>query len=280
MDLYNTTKTVFPSCFVLFLIIPTILSGALGSLLFWQVLRTHLRFSENYPLWLPDLFPWMAAIKLELTFCVFTSCYFTFVYYSAFLNTEFQPTQSFSNMKPFPKFATSFVFCNPHSFALFANFLLEFSYSCTIQLRIMPKRRLKSKLPYRTHRLRSPAWSPAVTCKISVAEAAKKVQYISVWTLVHTDGMVGVQEELNVLQTAALSLLCCSLAKSPGATEAATRMENTQVRGWGCKCLHLNLVLSCMSHMWKDQSGKKKKKHLEKEKTCQHQVNGVCDVPT
>lgn len=142
----------------------------------------------------------------------------------------------------------------------------------------MSKHRLKSK-PHGPSALTSVVTS--CDLQISVAEAAKKVQYISVWTLVHTDGTAGVQEELNMLHTA--GLLRCSLAKRPGATEAATWMENTQVQGWGCKHLRLNLVLSCMSHVWKDQSGKKKKTKRKEsiwKKKCQHQVNGVCDVPT
>ena len=71
MDLHNTTKMVFLSHFILFLIILTTLSGSLDSFVFWLVLST-LSFSENYPLWLPDLFSCMVGIKLELIFSVFT----------------------------------------------------------------------------------------------------------------------------------------------------------------------------------------------------------------
>lgn len=71
MDLHNTKKMAFPSCFILILIILTILSGALDLFEFFRLIE-GLSFSENYPQWLPDLFPWIAGIKLELIFCVFT----------------------------------------------------------------------------------------------------------------------------------------------------------------------------------------------------------------
>lgn len=159
-------KWFFPTSFVLFLIILTVLSCALDLFGFWPVLSTHLSFPQNYPLWLPELLPWMLGIKLEITFCVFTSCYFPVACCSAFLNTEFQPTQSCSNMKPFPKVAAIFMCDNPNSCALFANFLFKFFYSCAIKLGIMPKHSLKSKLVYPTHCLHSPAWSLAETCTL------------------------------------------------------------------------------------------------------------------
>lgn len=58
----------FLSCFVLFLVILTIQSGALGWLVCWLVMSTHLSFSENHLLWLPDLFPWVVVIKLDFHF--------------------------------------------------------------------------------------------------------------------------------------------------------------------------------------------------------------------
>lgn len=46
MDLYNTTKMFFPSCFVPFLIILMILSGSLDSFVSQLVLSTHLGFQK------------------------------------------------------------------------------------------------------------------------------------------------------------------------------------------------------------------------------------------
>lgn len=35
-------------------------------------MSTHLSFSENYPLWLPDAFPQMVVIKLDFHFlCIY-----------------------------------------------------------------------------------------------------------------------------------------------------------------------------------------------------------------
>ena len=160
------------------------------------------------------------------------------------------------------------MFGYPNNSALSANFLIELFYSCTITT--MSKHSLTSKTPSHACCLHWSVWSLAETCIFLQQKLPKFSTSVHARAPVHADWMDRIQEEFNVLYAAAV--LSCSLAKGTEVTEAVLWVVNT---GWWCWHPQLTWALSCIIHMWKDQSKKKETTYIGGKDALWHEMNNI-----